>query len=195
VGFMGSGKTTVGVILARRLGRTFLDLDREIVRSAGESVRAIFAAEGEAGFRKREARALARAARLGDAVIAVGGGAVSLRANTALMRRSGTVVYLQAPWTALRRRVGRRGAAVRPLWGNAEALLAKRRPLYARAAHFRVRAALGSPTEIAERIARRLAGRKPRRAVHRRGYGRDGLAGRKPRRAVHRRGYGRDGLR
>jgi shikimate kinase len=157
VGFMGSGKTAVGRILAKRLGRRFVDLDREIASSAGQSIAAIFAAEGEDGFRKRESRALRRAAGMRSAVVATGGGAVLLRDNVSLMRRTGTVVHLQAPLFALRRRVTAFERNARPLWKDAERLFRRRRSFYARAAHWRVRAGLGSPEAVAGRIARRLA--------------------------------------
>src|SRR5207244_68023 len=75
VGFMGSGKTTVGRALADQTRRSFIDLDEEIATDAGRSISEIFADEGEAGFRERESRGLERALRRDDARIAAGGGA------------------------------------------------------------------------------------------------------------------------
>src|SRR5450755_42182 len=75
VGFMATGKTTVGRILAARLGWRLVDLDDVIAREAGRTVPEIFEAEGEAGFRAREARALAAASAERRAVVATGGGA------------------------------------------------------------------------------------------------------------------------
>ena len=76
VGLMGAGKSTVGRLLAERLGRAFVDLDDEIAREAGRSIPEIFEAEGEAGFRRREREALERAGRTSH-VVALGGGAIS----------------------------------------------------------------------------------------------------------------------
>lgn len=155
VGFMAAGKSCVGRALARLSGRPFVDTDRLVSALARRSVAQVFAAEGEAGFRRREAAALARAARVRGAVVSVGGGAVTRAENVRLMRRAGTVVWLQAGWKTLARRVGPGGAQARPLWTRGRALLAERRPLYARAAHLRVRSDSG-PARVAERIARRL---------------------------------------
>jgi len=75
IGFMGSGKTTVGRLLADRLGWAFADLDDLIVRSAGLTVAEIFAREGEEGFRRRETEAVRGAAGRQRSVVATGGGA------------------------------------------------------------------------------------------------------------------------
>src|SRR5882724_13663828 len=76
VGMMGAGKTTVGRQLAKRLGKTFYDADREIEARTGVSVAVIFDIEGEPGFRKREAEVLEQLTELEDIVLATGGGAV-----------------------------------------------------------------------------------------------------------------------
>src|SRR4029077_14140777 len=75
VGFMGSGKSTVGPYLAQRMERPFVDLDDVIEADAGRTVAEIFSSEGEAGFRERETRCLQRALEARDSVVAVGGGA------------------------------------------------------------------------------------------------------------------------
>src|SRR5690606_7672941 len=75
-GYMGAGKSTVGALLAQRLRRPFIDLDREIERSTGQSIPTIFSEQGEAGFRRLEAQALAEALAGPEAVIAAGGGAL-----------------------------------------------------------------------------------------------------------------------
>ena len=79
IGLMGAGKTSVGKLLARRLGKTFFDCDLEIERVTGVRVPVIFEIEGEAGFRLRENRMLAELTRLRDIVLATGGGASSVR--------------------------------------------------------------------------------------------------------------------
>src|SRR5689334_20759855 len=97
IGFMATGKSTVGRIVARRLGWAFRDLDAAIVEAAGaSSVAAIFAAEGEAGFRRRETEALQAALKQARTVIATGGGAACREPNISLMLDGGHVVALWA---------------------------------------------------------------------------------------------------
>jgi shikimate kinase len=96
VGLMGAGKTSVGRLLARRLGKTFYDCDHEIERATGVRVAVIFEIEGEAGFRARETKALAELVKCENIVLATGGGAVLSAENRRLLAESGTVVYLRA---------------------------------------------------------------------------------------------------
>lgn len=96
VGLMGAGKTSVGKILARRLHKTFFDMDQEIERTTGVKIPIIFEIEGEAGFRAREARLLAELVRRRNIVLATGGGAVLADQNRRLLAENGTVVYLRA---------------------------------------------------------------------------------------------------
>ncbi|WP_151086702.1 shikimate kinase [Hymenobacter baengnokdamensis] len=106
IGLPGSGKTTLGSQLAARYGRGFLDLDAEIVARAGRSVPAIFEAEGEDGFRKREAAALrAVAARPEALVVATGGGTPCFHDNLAVLRNSGFLLWLDVPLPELVRRL------------------------------------------------------------------------------------------
>jgi shikimate kinase/3-dehydroquinate synthase len=107
VGFMGSGKSTVGPKLAQRMGRPFVDLDDVIVADAGRSVAQIFASEGEAGFREREARCLQRALERKGSVIAVGGGAPMRDHNWVRIRDGNCVVALIAEPDELARRLNR----------------------------------------------------------------------------------------
>jgi shikimate kinase len=133
-GMMGSGKTTVGKALARRLGRPFADTDAMVVRKAGKSVAEIFETGGEAAFRRLEGSAL-RSLK-GAAVVATGGGMVVKAANRAWMRSHGLVVHLKAPLALLARRVGRQAGA-RPLAQSLAQLKRRREPWY-RQAHFQV---------------------------------------------------------
>jgi shikimate kinase len=157
VGMMGAGKTTVGKALARRLGRQFVDCDREIVERTGVPIATIFEIEGEAGFRRRESAVLADLASRQGAVVATGGGAVLAEDNRRLMREHGTVVYLRAALDHLHERT-RRDVA-RPLLAKGDrratlaALLEARDPLYREVAHIVVESGSPSAGSLAGRIA------------------------------------------
>ncbi len=97
VGLMGSGKTTIGRSLAKRLELDFIDSDREIELRTGVSIPTIFEIEGEDGFRKREAQMIADLARVPGRVIATGGGVVLRQENRTNLMASGFVVYLNVP--------------------------------------------------------------------------------------------------
>lgn len=95
-GFMGSGKSSVGTLLADKLGYRFIDLDAEIVRSAGCSINEIFARDGEDSFRLLESAWLERTLSAGQGcVVATGGGAMVSRHNREVMRRYGLIVNLK----------------------------------------------------------------------------------------------------
>ena len=160
VGPMGAGKSTVGRALAYRLGAELVDLDAEIVHVAGKPIPEIFAEEGEAGFREREARALADLAGRDEAlVVATGGGVVLREENRQLMARSGTTVYLHAAVDTLLART--RGDSNRPLLQVADPraqltqLQAEREPLYREAA-LTVATDGRTPQDVAGEILSRL---------------------------------------
>ncbi|BCL76489.1 shikimate kinase [Jeongeupia sp. HS-3] len=96
VGLMGAGKTTVGRALARATDKTFYDSDHEIIARSGARIPVIFEVEGEDGFRKREAAAIAELTALHGVVLATGGGAVLNPDNRDCLRRNGFVIYLRA---------------------------------------------------------------------------------------------------
>lgn len=114
VGMMGTGKSTVGQRLAELLERPFVDSDEQVEASTGRTVREIFEAEGEAAFRRCEAKALAEAVgRSTPSVLAAAGGVVLDPANRALLAGAGTVVWLTARPEVLAERV--KGGEHRPL--------------------------------------------------------------------------------
>jgi shikimate kinase len=156
VGMPGSGKSTVGPELARRLDVPFVELDAEIERAAGETVTEIFRREGEARFRELEAAALADVATRDPSVVSCGGGVVLEPANRIRLRATGEVVFLSVPLDVLRGRV--RPAAERPLIhaeGDLERLSREREPLYREfAAH--VVDASGPVPDVAAAIEKEL---------------------------------------
>ena len=117
IGLMGAGKTTVGRILAERLGRPFADTDQLVEQTAKATVTEIFAAEGERGFRRYEAAAVRTVAALRGQVIAVGGGAVLDPGNVTHLRATGDLVLLDADPKTLAERTDDTG---RPLLDEAE---------------------------------------------------------------------------
>jgi shikimate kinase len=161
VGFMGTGKSTVGRLLALEIGFTFVDLDDVIVREAGRSVAQIFAAEGEAGFRDREEAAVRAATAMRRTVIATGGGAACREINLGAMLGAGRVVALAATPAEVIRRTGT--GPGRPLLhgksdpeGVAAALLAERDPFYERA-HHQVDTVGKPPLDVAREIMKKLS--------------------------------------
>ena len=158
VGPMGSGKSHVGGLLAARLGMDFVDLDARIEAEAGMPINAIFASEGEAGFRARESRALAEALARDGQVIATGGGAVLDAGNRAAMRARGHVVYLQVEAGEQLRRIGAdNGRPLLDVPDRAQRLAdlqALREPLYREVADL----VFDTGTQSPERIADALAG-------------------------------------
>ena len=154
VGFMGSGKTAVGQVLARRLGWTLRDTDRMIEQREGRSIETIFRESGEAEFRELEWRVLQEVAGGRCNIVATGGGMFLQARARRLMARHGNTVWLDVPLAEAVKRVGQGGG--RPLW-NADdpiglrLLYARRRAVYALARH-RIGAALGGPEAVAERV-------------------------------------------
>lgn len=156
VGMPGSGKSTVGPELARRLDVPFVELDAQIEAAAGRTVSEIFEQDGEAAFRELEAAALKDAAGRDPAVVSCGGGVVLEPANRVTLRATGEVVFLSVPLEVLRARV--RPAADRPLIRqeeDLERLFREREPLYREFAAHVVDAA-GTPEEVAEAIREEL---------------------------------------
>jgi shikimate kinase len=134
VGLPGSGKSTLGRQLARRLGKRFVDCDTELESRLGVTIPVIFEIEGEASFRDREAALLAELVQQTGVVLATGGGAVLRPENREHLKQNGTVVYLHAQPEMLVERTRR--SRHRPLLntpdqlGRLRELFAKRDTLY-----------------------------------------------------------------
>lgn len=139
IGLMGSGKTTIGRALARRLNQPFIDSDHEVEKRTGVTIPTIFEIEGELGFREREAEVIADLTSCKGLVLATGGGAVLAPGNRRLLKENGTVIYLRAPLEELFARTSR--DKNRPLLqtsdplGRLRELYAQRDPLYRETAH------------------------------------------------------------
>ena len=136
---MGAGKTTVGRLLAKKLGRRFLDSDHEIEARCGVSIPVIFEMEGEEGFRKREAQVIDELSQQSNLVLATGGGAVLLAENRQHLHDRGYVIYLRANphelWLRTRNDKGRPLLNNDDPKGTLEKLYEIRDPLYRETAH------------------------------------------------------------
>jgi shikimate kinase len=152
VGFMGSGKSTVGRLVAERLELKFVDLDERIEEHEGQTVQEIFRDSGEQRFREIEAEALRRVSTGSRKVVAVGGGTYANPENRNLIGRTGTAVYLEAALETILKRVEADGS--RPLFSNLQqvrTLYEERLPSYQMAP---VRIAIEGlgPDEVAELV-------------------------------------------
>ena len=156
IGLMGAGKTTVGRLVADRLQRLFVDTDEAVEREADATVADLFAAEGERGFRRREAAAIRHVAALRGQVIAVGGGAVLDPSNVTHLRATGDLVLLDAEPEVLAARV--QDGSGRPLLADGDAfatlleLHSARATAYEAAAAHVVDTSHADPQEVVERV-------------------------------------------
>lgn len=169
IGARGSGKTTVAQLLAARLKTHALDLDAEIVASAGRSIAEIFAAEGEPAFRDWEAKTLAKlldpaSASSEPRVLSLGGGAVLREENRRRLKQHGVIVWLRASAATLLARVNadQQTAALRPALTSLsptdemQKVLAERAPLYEQLADLTIETGALTAAEVVEQIARWL---------------------------------------
>ena len=154
-GFMGSGKTTVGKVLADFLGCPFMDLDDLVVKKAGKSIPDIFAQDGEPAFRQLEAQVLRKTVEKyaeSTAVLALGGGAVLAPSSAALLHEKTVCIYLRASLETLLTRLEGETAG-RPLADASLAdRLASREPIYEKTAHVIIDTDGLSPDEVADEI-------------------------------------------
>jgi len=161
VGPMGSGKSTVGRMLAGLLDCDFVDSDAEIEARCGADIPWIFDVEGETGFRRREAAVLSDLAQRSKVVIATGGGAVVTEINRQLMSETGVVVYLEVSVEQQLKRTG--SGEGRPLLTTGDRgatlrkLMEEREPLYQGVADLIISANGGNARRVARQIQEQLA--------------------------------------
>ena len=154
-GFMGSGKTTVGKVLADFLGCPFMDLDDLVVKKAGKSIPDIFSQDGEPAFRALEAQVLRKTVDKyteSTVVLALGGGAILAPASAALLHEKTVCIYLRATLDTLLQRLAGETAG-RPLADDSLAgRLAEREPVYEKTAHVIIDTDGLTPDEVADEI-------------------------------------------
>ena len=157
---MGAGKSTVGKLLAKKLGRRFLDADHVIEDRCGVKIPVIFEMEGEGGFRKREAQAIKDITAEHELILATGGGAVLLPENRQFLSERGTVIYLHANPIELWHRT--KGGEGRPLLKNGDAkkilenLYAIRDPLYREIADYVIETGKPSVNQLVNTLIMQL---------------------------------------
>lgn len=160
IGMMGSGKTTAGRLLAKQLGKTFIDSDEEIQRRTGVTIPHIFDVEGEAGFRQRETSVLEDLSERRDMVLATGGGAILSSHNRSVLKASGIVIYLKSSVHDLWQRT--RHDTNRPLLQTADPraklqeLFEQRDPLYSEIADIVMHTGKQSVHVLLMRLQQRL---------------------------------------
>lgn len=160
VGLMGAGKTTVGKLLAKHLGKTFVDADHEIEARTGVKIPVIFEIEGETGFRRREESVIADLAGRPNIVLGTGGGAILSERTRELLRTQGTVIYLRGTPEQLYERT--RHDKNRPLLQTGDPLaklrelFVQRDPLYREVADLIVDTGRQSVTSFARQIKDKL---------------------------------------
>ncbi len=157
VGMMGSGKSTVGKILAKQLGKQCIDLDYQIEKKVGDSIESIFQNEGELKFRYYETLELKK---ISNSVVACGGGIILSNENLNLMKRNGRIIYLKATLDELERRLIK--SKNRPLLKNRdlrdslEKILNERKRKYESIPSISVHTDGLTPLEVSNAILRKL---------------------------------------
>jgi shikimate kinase/3-dehydroquinate synthase len=170
VGLMGAGKTTIGRILARKLGKRFIDSDHEIEARTGASIPWIFEIEGEESFRRREAEVIRDLCNEDGIVLATGGGAVLDAGTRQILQQRGTVIYLRANVNSIMVRVSH--DKNRPLLQTAdprrriEELMAQREPLYREVAALVVDTGRPNVQSMVQTILEQLDGLEAKRRQH-----------------------------
>lgn len=161
IGFMGTGKTAVGEVLAQRLGKDFVELDALIETKAGKAIAEIFKQEGEAAFRELEIAVVKKVAGKKNSVIACGGGVVLHKINIDRLQENAVIVYLTASPSVILKRTANDGG-MRPLLNvndkekEIRKLLRLRRPMYEQAADITVNTSRLGINGIVEKTAGEL---------------------------------------
>lgn len=160
VGFMGTGKSAVGKIVARKLNRRFVDMDTMLEKHFRLPISMVFSEHGEAVFRDAETDLLQKLARRGKIIVATGGGVPERAENRELMKSSGKIVHLAAEIESCSKRLNAEGRATRPLWNDEESLrelFEWRRKLYAQN-DWSVSVDEATPEEIADEVISKIMG-------------------------------------
>ena len=160
IGFRGTGKTTIGKMLAQRLGKEFVDADEYLEQKEGKTIKDIFAEGGEKLFREIETHVIAELCRLDDRVVATGGGAILREENVRAFKKSGIVILLEADTDTIYKRIHKDTLTEqrRPNLTNQggyqeiEYLLEYRKPLYNRTADFVINTTSMSAVDAANKI-------------------------------------------
>lgn len=161
VGLMGAGKTTVGKLLAKHLGKTFYDSDQEIEKRTGVKIPLIFEIEGEAGFRAREVAVIDDLTQYDEIVLATGGGAVLDQKNREALSQRGTVIYLRASvddlWHRTRHDKNRPLLQTHDPHAKLRELFAQRDPLYQEVADIIIDTSKQSVQTLIQQLEQKLA--------------------------------------
>jgi shikimate kinase len=160
IGFRGTGKSTVGKLLANRLKRDFVDTDKYIESATGKTIKDIFEKEGEEGFRKTEAEAIEKLSKMDNKIIAAGGGVVLKNENVKNLKSSGFLILLEATPEIIHDRITQdeKTTQQRPSLTNKNSfdeikhLIDKRQPLYENAANYTINTSYVSCEDIVEEI-------------------------------------------
>lgn len=154
IGFMGAGKSSVGKLIASKLGVPFIDTDAEVVARSGCSIAEIFKREGEPGFRSLEREVVAEVLGGTDAVVALGGGSLG-DPDTRSEIANATVVHLDVSYDEALKRVG--GDRARPmLQGDARSLYRKRDAVYREVSDITIATDGRPPEDVANEVSDRL---------------------------------------
>ncbi len=157
IGFMGSGKSTVGELLAQKMNAPLLDIDAEIEKKEGRSIFEVFETDSEEGFREIETREIGRTLNLEGHVIACGGGAVLRPENVAALKSNGIFVYLETDPNVITERIGE-GGRNRPLIKSTnprqaiDELLRERQAKYVQVADITVDTSDLEPQQVVDEI-------------------------------------------